>query len=176
LVRRTGVLHHAAGAVHGVGRMAQRQLGLELAALKAVRPVGCALQVAALVAVRLRGVERERAGRAIALRLGVEVANLVDNAVRYAGEGATVQLTLAPVGAGGWQLVVQDDGPGIPVAEQARVFERFYRGAGHAEPGSGLGLAIVQQAAQRLGAQVHITPGLHGQGVGFSLRTDPGLR
>ena len=62
---------------------------------------------------------------------------------------------------------MQDDGPGIPVSEQQRVFERFYRGAGHAANGSGLGLAIVRQAVLRMGGQVQIGVGLNGKGVGF---------
>jgi len=62
---------------------------------------------------------------------------------------------------------VQDDGPGIALAERGKVFERFYRGTGHAANGSGLGLAIVRQAARRMGGQVQIDDGLNGQGVGF---------
>lgn len=93
-------------------------------------------------------------------------SNLIDNAQRYAGSGCTVLVTLRP-GASGCTLVVQDDGPGIALAEQARVFERFYRGAGQAASGSGLGLAIVRQAALRQGGSVHIGAGLSGRGVGF---------
>ena len=64
-------------------------------------------------------------------------------------------------------LAVQDDGPGIAASEHARVFERFYRGLGHAANGSGLGLAIVRQAVLRMGGQVHVGAGLGGRGVGF---------
>ncbi|CAN7745448.1 ATP-binding protein [Pseudorhodoferax sp. LjRoot39] len=94
--------------------------------------------------------------------------NLVDNAVRYAGAGCSVLVTLRAVEPG-WSLTVQDDGPGIAPAEQARVFDRFYRGAGQAASGSGLGLAIVRQAALRLGGSVAIVPGLAGRGVGLQL-------
>jgi len=62
---------------------------------------------------------------------------------------------------------VQDDGPGIPATEHSRVFERFYRGVGHAANGSGLGLAIVRQAVHRMGGQVQVGAGLNGRGVGF---------
>lgn len=90
-------------------------------------------------------------GDAQALR--VLVRNLVDNAVRYAGPGAQVQVSLQ---AQGLQAVlrVDDSGPGIPPAERERVFARFYRRDGQPEPGSGLGLAIVQAVAQRHGAGV----------------------
>ena len=47
------------------------------------------------------------------------------------------------------------------------MFERFYRGTGHAANGSGLGLAIVRQAVLRMGGQVQIGVGLNGKGVGF---------
>jgi signal transduction histidine kinase len=92
--------------------------------------------------------------------------NLVDNAVRYGRAGGCVALTLRD-DEGRISLKVQDDGPGIAPAEQARVFERFHRGAGHEAPGSGLGLAIVRQAAARMGGTVSIIEGLDGQGVGF---------
>ena len=45
-------------------------------------------------------------------------------------------------------LEVSDTGVGIPAAERAQVFERFYRASNSRTPGSGLGLAIVQEVAQ----------------------------
>ncbi|RYF73131.1 MAG: HAMP domain-containing protein, partial [Comamonadaceae bacterium] len=57
--------------------------------------------------------------------------NLIDNAVRYVPAGGNVALTLRHED-GVLHLAVQDDGPGIPVTERNRVFERFYRGLGHA--------------------------------------------
>ena len=92
--------------------------------------------------------------------------NLIDNAVRYTPDGGNVAVALRREGAA-LQLSVQDDGPGIPAADRDRVFERFYRGAGHAATGSGLGLSIVRQAVLRLGGQVRLGAGLGGQGVGF---------
>ncbi len=93
--------------------------------------------------------------------------NLIDNAVRYTPSGGNVAVGLQRTGAV-LHLSVQDDGPGIPAAERPQVFERFYRGAGHAANGSGLGLSIVRQAALRMGGQVELGAGLKsGQGVGF---------
>ena len=94
------------------------------------------------------------------------VTNLVDNAIRYGCEGGNVVVTLR----GDEERVllqVQDDGPGIPKAEHALVFERFYRCAGEETPGTGLGLAIVRQAALRMGGRALITAGLARQGIGF---------
>ena len=92
--------------------------------------------------------------------------NLIDNAVRYTQAGGNVAVALRREGAV-LHLSVQDDGPGIPATEHSRVFERFYRGVGHAANGSGLGLAIVRQAVHRMGGQVQIGVGLDGRGVGF---------
>jgi signal transduction histidine kinase len=92
--------------------------------------------------------------------------NLLDNAVRYTPPGGNVAVVLRCEGPM-LHLAVQDDGPGIAASEHARVFERFYRGLGHAANGSGLGLAIVRQAVLRMGGQVHVGEGLGGRGVGF---------
>jgi signal transduction histidine kinase len=53
-------------------------------------------------------------------------------------------------------LAVDDDGPGIPPAERARVFERFWRGAGAAPGGSGLGLAIAGWIVDRHGGRIEV--------------------
>ena len=81
------------------------------------------------------------------------VANLVDNALKY-GAGSPVSVDLTRLGE--HVLVrVNDRGPGIPTAERARVFERFFRGETTAGiDGSGLGLAIVERAAARCGGMV----------------------
>ncbi|MFT2598143.1 ATP-binding protein, partial [Escherichia coli] len=49
---------------------------------------------------------------------------------------------------------VEDNGPGIPVAERARIFEAFHRLLGSGQIGSGLGLSIVKAIADRLGASI----------------------
>lgn len=79
--------------------------------------------------------------------------NLLDNAIKYAPAGGHIEIRLEtpPEGA---RLLIDDDGPGIPPAERARVFDRFYRLEGNAQPGSGLGLAIARAIAQRHGAAI----------------------
>lgn len=94
------------------------------------------------------------------------VFNLVDNAVRYGREGGNVVVVLS-ADEERMMLQVRDDGPGIEPAGRERVFERFYRGAGHDAPGSGLGLAIVRQAAARMKGHVTLTDGIAGTGAGF---------
>jgi heavy metal sensor kinase len=73
--------------------------------------------------------------------------NLVENAEAHSPPASVVGLDLA-ARDGQWEIRVRDQGPGIPPAEQARVFERFYRGEGSAPGGAGLGLAIARWIAQ----------------------------
>lgn len=79
--------------------------------------------------------------------LASAVASLIDNAIKYAGPGATVEVSTT-ADAHSVSLVVRDDGPGIPPQELPRVTERFYR-LDHSRslPGNGLGLAIVSAIA-----------------------------
>jgi len=79
--------------------------------------------------------------------LRVVLDNLVENAARHGRAGGTVRVALED-GADGVVLVVEDDGPGIPLAERERVFEPFARVDGTWVQGSGLGLALVAQQAR----------------------------
>ncbi|MDI3262324.1 MAG: sensor histidine kinase N-terminal domain-containing protein [Fulvimonas sp.] len=92
--------------------------------------------------------------------------NLIDNAMRYAGPGRSATVRLGPCPDGGAELVVEDDGPGVPEALMPRLGERFFRVPGHGGPGTGLGLAIVQQIAQLHGAQVTFG---HSEAGGFKV-------
>jgi two-component system sensor histidine kinase QseC len=86
----------------------------------------------------------------------VLLRNLLDNASRYAGDGARIAVSVAVVR--GWvQLTVQDSGPGLSPAEMARLGERFFRVLGTAQTGSGLGWSIVRRIARATGAQVEVT-------------------
>jgi two-component system sensor histidine kinase TctE len=77
--------------------------------------------------------------------------NLIDNALRYAGRGASV--TVRAVDQDGKCVIeVEDNGPGLTEVELTRVFERFWR-ASELPGGCGLGLAIVAEIAQRHGGQ-----------------------
>jgi two-component system OmpR family sensor kinase len=83
------------------------------------------------------------------------VKNLVDNAIRYTPEGGQVDLSV-DVSDGKAELRIQDNGPGIPLAERERVFDPFYRTLGSEQIGSGLGLSIVQTIAHRIGAEIRL--------------------
>ena len=75
-------------------------------------------------------------------------ANLIDNALKYAGRGATVRVrTLCDRHS--VSMVVEDNGPGIPAEERANVLTRFYRlDRSRSLPGNGLGLSIVAAISQ----------------------------
>ncbi len=98
------------------------------------------------------------------------VLNLVDNAIKYAGEGKKIELTLRRVDAK-VVLAVRDFGPGIAPDEQARIFERFYRAKDmRLKPirGSGIGLALVQHIARAHGGEISVESE-PGKGATFSL-------
>lgn len=83
--------------------------------------------------------------------LGQLVDNVLSNAVKFTPAGGRVDVNVRPL-AGGWRLRVADTGIGIPVADQANLFQRFFRASNarrQAAPGSGLGLAIVHQVAEQ---------------------------
>jgi two-component system, OmpR family, sensor histidine kinase TctE len=94
--------------------------------------------------------------------------NLIDNALRYCPEGASVTVTVS--GSSFPELSVSDDGPGIAEAERERIFERFHRGATVDAEGCGLGLAIVREIATVHGATVKAQPGRDGRGTRFVVR------
>lgn len=92
--------------------------------------------------------------------------NLVDNAIRYAPADTTVEVTVQ-IADGEATVVVTDEGPGIPADDQARVFQRFWRG--QSDPhGTGLGLAIARQVAVAHGGTLTLaSPAPSGRGCAF---------
>jgi two-component system sensor histidine kinase BaeS len=93
--------------------------------------------------------------------LRIVAENLVENAIRYAGHGATFRLTVER--NGGTTLTAADDGPGVSEADLPRLFERFWRAdAARASRGTGLGLAIVKHVVAAAGGTVEArsNPGL----------------
>ncbi len=105
--------------------------------------------------------------------LASALRNLIDNAVHYGPAGVTVRVETVALPAGGVRLAVRDDGPGVPVAERARLGERFFRVLGSGRPGNGLGLSIVARIAALHGAQLRFEPGIGGNGLGVVLDFPP---
>jgi two-component system, OmpR family, sensor histidine kinase BaeS len=87
--------------------------------------------------------------------LRVVAENLTENAIRYAGPGATFTIEVARDGADGVELVAIDDGAGVAEDELPRLFERFWRAdSARASRGTGLGLAIVKHVVVAAGGSV----------------------
>lgn len=92
------------------------------------------------------------------------LANLLDNAIKYAPRGAAIEV-LAEAADGVILLSVSDNGPGIPVHFREKALQRFTRlDASRTRPGQGLGLSLVQVVAQMHGGTVQLED------------ADPGLR
>jgi signal transduction histidine kinase len=99
--------------------------------------------------------------------ISVIAANLVDNAARYAGTGATVTLSVVRE-SGSVVLSAADDGVGVAEEDLPRLFERFYRtDRARASRGTGLGLAIVKHVVTAAGGRVEATGG---RGRGLTVR------
>lgn len=99
--------------------------------------------------------------------------SLVDNAYHYTPENGSVEVHIHTVPKRGEiEVDVSDDGIGIAAADQARVFERFFRGENPlvlATPGTGLGLAIVKQLVEMHHGRIWLkSAGVEGQGSTFS--------
>ncbi|MFF7706639.1 ATP-binding protein [Pseudomonas sp. NPDC007930] len=129
------------------GRLAERGLGLELS----------------LQALPVRGDER---------RLSQVLYNLLENSLRYTDAGG--QVRWRAYREGGWAcLACEDAAPGVPAAEQERLFERFYRveaSRNRASGGAGLGLAICRAIIEVHGGRLRAWPsGLGGLGLTLQL-------
>jgi two-component system sensor histidine kinase TctE len=109
------------------------------------------------------------------LMLEEMVANLVDNAIRYAPPRARIAVEAKSAGAS-VRLAVRDDGPGLSELERQRVLDRFYRGAGVTEPGSGLGLAIVREIVRAHDGRFTLSPARADGGGLLAVIDLPGLR
>lgn len=96
-------------------------------------------------------------------------ANLLHNAIRYTPPGGQVMLSVEADGSEA-RVAVRDTGPGIPVEEQARAFERFHRVDARPErPGTGLGLPIAREIARAHGGGIELAS-VPGAGCTFTVR------
>lgn len=95
--------------------------------------------------------------------MATALASLVDNAIKYGGHGATVEVSAGMDAAGPW-VAVRDNGPGVPASELPKLTQRFYRlDKSRHLPGNGLGLSIVAAIAALHGGSLEIedaAPGL----------------
>jgi two-component system OmpR family sensor kinase len=97
------------------------------------------------------------------------LVNLIDNAVRHGKPGGRVQVSIMS-NAAEVEIRVDDDGPGIPPAERARIFDRFYRIPGTPAQGSGLGLAVAKRTVELHQGVIEVADGPHGRGTSIAVR------
>ncbi len=126
--------------------------------------------VLAVQLATLRGIELEfQSPEFCSLPLNREsmaslIDNLISNAIKYSPNDSRV-LVCVREAEGKVQLVVTDQGPGIPPELHKKVFERFFRLPGQDQPGSGLGLAIAERAAARNSGVIRLEEGADGAGL-----------
>jgi PAS domain S-box-containing protein len=112
------------------------------------------------------------------MRTDQVLANLLSNALRYSPPHEPVEVRVVPQGR---EVVfeVRDSGPGIPIDEQPRIFERFHRG-GHyltrEQGGAGLGLYLAKRLVEAMGGRIWVSSRLgHGSMFSFALPAEPSL-
>ncbi len=150
-----------------------------------IQPIDLQLIAADITAELHRRSERER--RPVKIKLDARDAlplvladgervrqiidNLVDNAYHYTPAGGKIVIRLTP-GENEVQVDVQDNGIGIPLADQAQIFDRFYRGEDPLvleTPGTGLGLAVVKNLVEMHHGRIWVySTGRAGDGSVFS--------
>jgi len=110
-----------------------------------------------------------------ARELSLACSALLDNAVKYAPEGAIDVSVVREVASGSVRVTVEDRGPGVDPAALPHLLERFYRAPeARAMPGAGLGLALVDRVARAHGGSVEVVPGVpHGLRVTMVLPEGP---
>jgi signal transduction histidine kinase len=189
---RDMALRRLSAGVARAARLSEQLLDLARLDAQTIAPALVPLDLAPLLVLVVRDFEtlaRERQQR-ICLRtedgrvlgdvdlLGILIRNLVDNAVRYAGEGGRIEVICrrdVRDGVGGIALCVADDGPGVATQERERIFHRFYRangnggGAGSRNSGSGIGLSLVARIARTHNARIHVEDGLDGKGLAITV-------
>jgi len=91
--------------------------------------------------------------------LALAIRNLLDNAMKYGGDGTEVRVDVSAMPGGGARLLVDDNGPGVPASERERIWKPFERGGvarTREAGGSGIGLTIVREIAQEHGGRAWV--------------------
>jgi two-component system, OmpR family, phosphate regulon sensor histidine kinase PhoR len=157
--------------------LGELETGREVVTLGRTRALPVIEEIVAAYANRAAHAEvqlRVAGGEAVELPLRprmirVVVENLVANAIRYAGPGATCTVSVSQEGASR-MLVVSDDGAGVQEHDLPRLFERFYRAdQARSSRGTGLGLAIVKHIVTSAGGTLEASGG-PGRGLEIACR------
>ena len=93
-----------------------------------------------------------------AFALRVAVSNLVENAIKYSPEGSDITVRVGSLNGTGAMVEVTDRGPGIPISERDKIFEKFYRGENVRDrtKGTGLGLYITKRLIESMGGTIRL--------------------
>jgi signal transduction histidine kinase len=118
--------------------------------------------------IALTGVDRPVIVTGNPAAIADALRNLVENALAHTGPGSEVIVEVRRDGG----LSVLDSGPGIPVEDRARIFDRFWRGKSVRTEGAGLGLAIVMEIVRAHGATIAVGDNA-ASGARFDLRFRP---
>jgi PAS domain S-box-containing protein len=172
MLRQTERLERLINDLLEVSRIDAGKLSIEVAPLELVAAMHREVEDAMTNA---REIRFEEPGRPVwvtadRFRLGQVVSNLISNAFKYTPAGAPVIVRLAVVEDNA-VLSVRDAGEGIPLAEQDKVFDRFYRADNNltrTAGGFGLGLYIARQLTEAMGGHLILTS-KPGEGCTFSL-------
>ena len=155
---------HMHSLVSGILDLARLEAGAERANLESVDLLGLARGVCAGLTpqARERRQSLECRGRAVVARADPErlqraLSNVLDNAIKFTGEGGRITVTVELVGACP-TIAVRDTGSGIPASALPRIFDRFFTGdRSRSGSGSGLGLAIARQAVELQGGRIEVS-------------------
>lgn len=99
------------------------------------------------------------------------INNIISNALKFVGEGGMVRVEIDADHENNVVLTVADDGPGIPVADRQRVFDKFSQSASNARyQGSGLGLFNAAAIVRMHDGQITVQDGIDGRGVSFTMK------
>ncbi|MFC1588680.1 ATP-binding protein [Pseudomonadota bacterium] len=92
------------------------------------------------------------------------IRNLLSNAICYTHDNGKIEVTINTTPES-TDLIIEDNGPGIPADQQDRVFERFYRIKNHDTPGCGIGLSIVMRVVELHNATIKMNQPETGTGL-----------
>lgn len=106
------------------------------------------------------------------------IVNVLENAIKYSPRNSTIRVDLKSNGAGAAEILIRDQGPGIPEEERTRIFHRFRRiddGRSRERGGVGLGLSIAKWAVESNGGSIGVLPA-SGGGSCFYIRIPADVR